>query len=448
MSRIFGTDGVRGVANRTLTPELAMALGRSAARELAGGGRGPIYVGKDTRISGDMLEAALVAGITSAGVDAVLLGVIPTPGVAYLTRREHATAGAVISASHNPMPDNGIKFFYGDGFKLPDDAEDRIAAGLEQAALAGAPGAGERPEGADVGRIRSDEGAWQRYGAYLAGLGQPLHGLRIVVDCANGAAWQVSPWVLRQLGADCQAINVSPDGLNINVDCGSTHPQALQAAVRQAGAHVGLAHDGDADRLIAVDEHGDLVDGDRILTICGLDLLRANRLPGRAVAATLYSNLGLQLALQNEGGEVVTTKAGDRYVLEAMRQQGLTLGGEQSGHVIFLEHSTTGDGILTALQLLGVVQRTGRPLSELAAQMTSVPQVLLNVQVRAKAWEDNQAVQAAIADGRDALGRTGRLFVRTSGTEPLIRVLAEGLDAAQVDMIARQVAAVIERELG
>jgi phosphoglucosamine mutase len=440
MSRLFGTDGVRGVANATLTPELAMALGRSAARVLAAKHQGPIYVGKDTRISSDMLEAALAAGITSAGVDAVLLGVLPTPAVAYLTHSEQAAAGVVISASHNPVEDNGIKFFHGNGYKLPDETEDRIAAELHDN--------DERPIGAAVGRIHNDTDAWQRYGAYLTRLGDQLSGLRIVIDCANGAAWQVAPWVMSQLGAECQVIYAEPDGVNINVNCGSTHPQALQQAVRRAGAHIGLAHDGDADRLIAVDERGEIVDGDHILAICGLHMLRSGRLPKNTIVATVYSNMGLQLTMQKVGGKVITTKAGDRYVLEAMLQHDLSLGGEQSGHIIFHQHSTTGDGILTAIQLLSIVKQSGLPLSELSAQMIDVPQVLINVPVRVKEWEQNPLVQEAIKQAEAALGTNGRLFVRTSGTELLVRVLAEGTDAFQVQQQADMVAEVLKRELG
>lgn len=440
MGRLFGTDGVRGIANEALTPELAMALGQSGARQLAGGSRGPIYVGRDTRISGQMLEAALVAGITSAGVDAVLLGVLPTPAVAHLTRTEHATAGVMISASHNPVEDNGIKFFYGDGYKLPDETEDRIEAALHAEWT--------RPVGAGVGRVRHDADAWRRYGAYLVSLGQPLAGLRVVIDCANGAAYHVAPWVLQQLGATCLVVHAAPNGENINVRCGSTQPESLQEAVPAHQAHIGLAFDGDADRLIAVDEKGELVDGDHILAICGLDMLRAGRLPKQTLAATIYSNMGLQLALQRAGGRVLSTKAGDRYVLEAMRDHGLTLGGEQSGHVIFLEHTTTGDGLLTAIKLMSVQQKAGLPLSELAAQMVSAPQVLKNVRVRSKLWEGNATITAAIDAAQKDLGHTGRLFVRASGTEPLVRVLAEGSDQALVEKAAEQVAAVLQKELG
>jgi len=440
MGRLFGTDGVRGVANRGLTPELALSLGRSAAKILKQGKSGEIYIGRDTRISGDMLEAALVAGITSAGANAVLLGVVPTPGVAHLVRAEGALAGVVISASHNPMEDNGIKFFSGDGFKLSDELEDEIAARLEDRS--------NLPIGREIGRVRRDEEAWLRYGRHLAGLGVPLHGLRVVVDCANGAAWQVAPWVLRELGADCLAINAAPNGININVGCGSTHPEQLQQAVLAHGAQVGLAHDGDADRLIAVDEKGQVVNGDQILAICALHDLEKGLLPKNTVAATVYSNLGLHLALKARSGKVLVTKAGDRYVLEAMLRENLKLGGEQSGHVIFLDYSTTGDGIITALQLLRIMIRSGRPLSELAAQMPMVPQVLLNVPVRSKAWEGNPAIQEVIGRVAGRLGGDGRIFVRSSGTESLIRVLAEGLEEDLVKEAAAEVAAVIKRELG
>lgn len=439
MERLFGTDGVRGVANSELTPELALKLGRAGARVLAGHGE-TILVGRDTRISGDMLEAALVAGITAAGGKAVLLGVIPTPGVAYLTRVTGAAAGVVISASHNPVADNGIKFFSGDGYKLPDEVEDQIAAILDEL--------GDVPIGARVGRAVGDPEAWRRYADFLVGTSLPLAGMRILVDCANGAAFRVAPYVLERLGAQVIAINTQPDGVNINVNCGSTHPEQAQQAVRQCRADVGLTHDGDADRLIAIDERGELVDGDHILAICGLELLRQNRLPQNTVVATLYSNMGLELALRPEGGRVLTTKAGDRYVLEAMRENRLALGGEQSGHVIFLEHTTTGDGVLTALQLLSAMRRSGSKLSELASQMQAVPQSLVNVKVKDKAWESSALIQEVVGEAQSRLGSDGRLFVRASGTEPLIRVMAEGMDARLVAELTDKVAAVIRQELG
>lgn len=440
MARLFGTDGVRGIANRELSPELALGLGRAGASVLARHGHNPILVGRDTRISGDMLEAALVAGITSAGVDAVLVGVIPTPAVAYLTKSMKAAAGVVISASHNPVVDNGIKFFAEGGLKLSESLEDEIAARIGST--------GELPIGEGVGRAHTDDKAWKGYAAFLVSLSSSLQGLRIVIDAAHGAAWHIAPYVLSHLGAEVIPIHVEPNGTNINVECGSTHPATLQRAVLAHRADAGLAFDGDADRLIAVDERGQIVDGDHLLVIFGLDMLRQGELKKKTVAATLYSNLGLHRALERHGGHVLTANAGDRYVLEAMLDAGLNLGGEQSGHIIFLDHATTGDGVLSALQLLGVMQRTGQKLSVLAAQMERVPQRLVNAHVCSKGWENNEAVRQAIAEAERQLAGQGRLLVRTSGTEPLVRVMAEGLDAVRVEELAKGVAAVIERELG
>ncbi|HHT26988.1 MAG TPA: phosphoglucosamine mutase [Firmicutes bacterium] len=439
MDRLFGTDGVRGVANSVLTAELALQLGRAGAQALTDG-RGSILVGRDTRISGDMLEAALVAGIASTGAEAILLGVVPTPAVAYLTRRFGVEAGVVISASHNPVADNGIKFFSGDGYKLSDEVETQIEASLGETL--------PLPVGAGVGRINREEDAWLQYAQALISAGAPLDGFKLVVDCAAGAAYHIAPYVFERLGADVEVINAVPNGVNINVNCGSTHPEQVKEAVLAYQADVGIAFDGDADRVIAVDERGRIVNGDVILAICGVDLLRAGTLPHNTVVATQYSNLGLELALRKEGGRLVTTQAGDRYVLEKMRVHGYTLGGEQSGHIIFLQHATTGDGILTALQLLSIMKRTGQKLSALAEIMQPVPQQLLSVRVGNKNWVDNAVIQAEIAAKQALLGEQGRLFVRASGTEPLLRVLVEGLDGRQVEEIARDVAAVIAAELG
>ncbi|MGI5872172.1 MAG: phosphoglucosamine mutase, partial [Bacillota bacterium] len=434
----------RGVANRDLQPELAFALGRAAAFVLTRGKQNArMVIGRDTRVSGEMLEAALVAGITSAGVQAERLGVIPTPGVAYLVRKLGADAGVMISASHNPVPDNGIKFFSGDGFKLPDEVEDEIEALLYSEKL-------PRPTGIEVGRVVDRTDATELYIEFLKStIYQSLAGLKIVVDCGFGAAYRVAPETYRALGAEVVALNAENDGTRINVGCGSTHPEMLQEAVKAHKANLGIAHDGDADRIIAVDETGALVDGDRIMAICGLDRLERGQLPKQTIAVTVYSNLGLHEAFHQAGGKVKVTANGDRYVLEAMRENGLVLGGEQSGHIIFLEHNTTGDGVLTALQLLEVMARKGKPLSELAQVMRCFPQVLRNVPVRTKeGWEANPRISAAIAKAEELLAAKGRIFVRPSGTEQLIRVMAEGPEAELLERIVADVAGAIQEELG
>ncbi|MDD2422071.1 MAG: phosphoglucosamine mutase [Heliobacteriaceae bacterium] len=456
MGRLFGTDGVRGVANRELTPELAYRLGRAGAFVLKATAPHPrIVIGKDTRLSGDMLEGALVAGITSVGGEALAAGVLPTPGVACLTRMLGATAGIVISASHNPVEDNGIKFFAASGFKLPDAVEAEIeqyvfrtgetdgqvkAAGFSH--TDGLPA----PTGAGVGRVYPLTDAANRYIAFLRQtVSGNLKGFKIVVDGANGAAAQVAPRVLQELGAEVTPIFCQPDGTNINAGCGSTHPEALCRAVRDAGADLGLAYDGDADRLIAVDENGQIVDGDQIMATCALHLHRQGRLVNNLVAVTVMSNLGLHQALQRAGIKVVETTVGDRYVLEALQAHGGVLGGEQSGHILFLNHNTTGDGILTSLQLLSVMQETGRPLSALAGQMERYPQVLVNVRVKDKQCLEEPAIKAAIAAGRERLSGRGRILVRPSGTEPLIRVMGEGPDPVEVEQVVATVAAAFER---
>ena len=446
VGKLFGTDGVRGVANRDLTPELAFQLGRIGASVLAGRGERPrILIGRDTRVSGEMLESALAAGCASVGADVVRLGIIPTPGVAYLTRAMGAGAAAMISASHNPVPDNGIKFFGGDGYKLPDEVEDEIECllSVEEDRL-------PRPTGIGVGRIHDDPEAWRRYAAFLESTcRERLGGLKIVVDCGFGAAFAVAPEVLRALGADPICLHDAPDGSRINVRCGSTHPHALQAEVLARHADLGLAHDGDADRVIAVDERGRVVDGDHLMAICALERLADGTLPRKAIAATVYSNLGLREALRSAGGDVVVTPNGDRYVLEAMRREGLAIGGEQSGHIIFLEHNTTGDGILTGLQVLATLVRSGRTLSELASRMPSFPQILENVPVAAKdRLAGNEVINEAVATAEEELAGRGRIFVRASGTESLVRVLAEGPDAEELRRIVASVAAVVQRELG
>jgi phosphoglucosamine mutase len=454
VGKLFGTDGVRGLANADLTPELALALGRAAVGELlaeGAGGEGPaparpaVLVGRDPRASGTLLESALVAGILSAGGDVLAAGVVPTPAVAFLTRHFGAAAGAVISASHNAMPDNGIKFFGPEGFKLPDAVEDRIEAALGTQDH-GAP----RPTGAGVGVLRpAADDAVEAYLAHLLEGIPDLDGLEVVVDCANGSAAEIAPEAYRRAGAKVTAVAADPDGHNINDGVGSTHPEHVQAALARSGARVGLAHDGDADRLLAVDEHGTLVDGDVILAICALDARDRGELPTNTVVTTVMTNLGFRQAMDHHGIAVTQTAVGDRYVLEAMRAGGHTLGGEQSGHLIFLDRATTGDGLLTGLRLLSVVARTGRPLSELATVMRRLPQVLVNVRVADRhALEGATAVWKAVEQEQARLGDTGRVLVRPSGTEALVRVMVEAETQEEANATADRLAAVVAAELG
>jgi len=444
MTRLFGTDGVRGVANEELTPELAYQLGRAGAHVLTGGATRPrILVCRDTRISGGMLEAALAAGIASAGADAVLLGVLPTPGCAILVQRMHADAGVMISASHNPVADNGIKFFSSTGYKLPDHVEDEIERNLHGDGL-------PRPTGPDVGRIYQDPSAAEAYGDFLIEeAGSALDGMHIAVDCAHGAACQVVPRVFHTLGARLDMVCSAPDGVNINHQCGSTQPETILQFRHQTGAQVGITYDGDADRVLMVDEQGDLVDGDAILAICARQYMERGELRGSKVAATVYSNGGLQRCLEDMGAGLEVTKAGDRYVLEAMQNQQLVLGGEQSGHIIFLDHSTTGDGILTSLKVLQAMVETGQPLCQLRRILTVYPQQLVNVKVRTKmGWDTNVVVQDAIKAAEDRLAPQGRIFVRPSGTEPLIRVMAEHPREGQAREAAAMTADCIKQQLG
>ncbi len=442
MGKYFGTDGVRGIANTELTPELAFRLGRAGAYVLAEEHPRPtIVVGKDTRISGDLLESALIAGILSVGADVLKVGVVSTPAVAYLTNTMDAEAGVVISASHNPVRDNGIKFFSRDGFKLPDEVEDRIEQLLdeEEDRL-------PRPIGEDVGRVRELPDAVERYVSYLAStIAGDLTGLKIVLDCAHGAAHRIGPELFARLGANVIALNNQPTGTNINVECGSTHPQALCQAVVQHQADLGLAFDGDADRIIAVDERGELVDGDFIMAILASQMKNEGRLPKDSLVVTVMSNLGLVVAMRNLRVNLVTTKVGDRYVLEAMRRDGLSLGGEQSGHIIMLDHNTTGDGVLTGLQLAHVCHKQGKPLSTLASVMQRFPQVLINVKVGDKERVMNDdGVKAAVTEAERELGETGRILVRPSGTEAIVRVMVEAQDHDTAHQIADRVAHVIK----
>ncbi len=451
MTRLFGTDGVRGVANTELTPELCLYLGRAAGTLLTEGERQErprLLVGCDTRRSGPMLQSALIAGANSVGIDCVVAGVIPTPGVAHLTRTGGFDAGVMISASHNPVEDNGIKFFSSNGFKLTDAQEDAIEAQVRR--LQKGEDSLARPVGAGVGTQREEPDLIDQYADYLVhSFPVDLSGHTLVIDCGNGASSQLAETVLGRLGAHVIPLNAHPDGLNINVGCGSTHPEVLQEAVLEYGADGGLTFDGDADRVLAVDERGTLIDGDHILAALGISMLNKQALSGNAVAATKYSNGGLRIALEKHGGRLVETAAGDRYVLEAMRAQGLLLGGEQSGHVILLEHNTTGDGLLTGLALLQTAVEEGAPLSCLREQMTPLPQILTNVRVKSKqGWQENAAIAAAIRQGEEALGAHGRIFVRASGTEPVIRVMGEGPEHDVVTRAVASVADVIERELG
>ena len=419
MARLFGTDGVRGVANRDLTPELVFRLGRAAVRALGAGERPSLVVGRDTRASGEMLEAALAAGICSAGGDVLHLGVIPTPGVAFLVTDLGATAGAVISASHNPPEYNGIKFFSAEGMKLPDAVEGEIERLVDDEA-------GPRPQ--DPGRIvQEDEDGAERYLEHLVAAAEgTLGGMTVVVDCANGAAHGLAPALLERLGAEVYAIGDAPDGSNINVGFGATSPEAMAEAVRRFGADAGVAHDGDADRAILADAEGNLVDGDQILAACAIDMHEEGALAKDTVVTTTMANLGFRRAMEDAGIAILETDVGDRYVLEEMLRSGAVLGGEQSGHVIFLDRATTGDGLLTAARFLGLSRRKGVSVAELAACMQRFPQVLVAVEVGDRdAVARAEAVWQAVAAAEAALGSRGRVLVRPSGTEPVVRVMVE-----------------------
>ncbi len=449
--RLFGTDGVRGLANADLTPALALELATSAAHvliekhlidETGARPRPRAVIGRDPRASGEMLEAATAAGLAGAGVDVVLLGVVPTPAVAYLTGALGADVGVVISASHNPMPDNGIKLFTAGGFKLDDAVEQAIED--DMVARRADPGRWTPPTGVDVGRIWPDPGAGDKYVQHLlASSPTSLGRLKVVVDCANGAASVLAPETYRRAGAEVIVLAGRPDGLNINDGVGSTHLEGLRAAVVEHGADLGIAHDGDADRCLAVAADGSDVDGDAILGILAAALREEGRLVGDTVVGTVMANLGFHRAMAGAGITVLTTAVGDRYVLEAMREGGFTLGGEQSGHVILADHATTGDGVLTALQLMGRVAATGRPLGELASIVTKFPQVLVNVRVADKAAAQAPVVQAAVAQAVAELGDSGRVLLRPSGTEPLVRVMVEAETQEQADRIAQRVAEVV-----
>ena len=449
MARLFGTDGVRGEANVTLLPEMAYRLGRAATIYFGKeADEAPlILIGRDTRLSGEMLEAALTAGICSAGGRAMLAGVIPTPAVAYLARRHKAKAGIVISASHNPFHDNGIKFFGGDGYKLPDAVEDELEAIVHQLET---DDIYPRPSGENVGHIEYRTDLLNQYIEFvLSTCTERFDGMHIVLDCANGAAYEVMPKILRELGAKVKVIHALPNGININDNCGSTHLESLQKAVIENHADFGIAHDGDADRCLCVDEKGQIMDGDHMLVICSQDMMKKGTLPYNTVVTTVMANIGFHKAIKENGGRAEITQVGDRYVLENMLKNGYKIGGEQSGHIIFTDYSTTGDGPITALQVLSSIKRSGKKASELNALMTTYPQLLLNVKVATKeGWETNEAIKAAIDNGNKELGADGRILVRPSGTEPLIRVMAEGTDQSQLEKICHSIADVVKREQG
>jgi phosphoglucosamine mutase len=438
---LFGTDGVRGLANADLTPELAMAVANAAARVLVAhdaSHRPLAVVGRDPRASGEMLEAAVVAGLTSAGADVLRAGVLPTPAVAFLTGDYGADLGVVLSASHNPMPDNGIKLFAAGGQKLPDDVELEIEEATDTEPDI-------RPIGAAIGRVRDAVDASERYLAHLAAaVPVPLDGLHVVVDCAHGAAARVAPELYRRAGARVTVVAAEPDGLNINDGVGSTHLDGLAAQVRRVGADLGIAHDGDADRCLAVDASGAVVDGDQILAVCALALHERGLLKADTVVATVMSNLGFHHAMRAARIDVLTTAVGDRYVLDALRAKGLNLGGEQSGHLIFLDAATTGDGLLTAMYLMARMAQSRAPLAELASVVHRLPQVLLNVPVLDKAAVAcSAAVAAAVAAAEAELGEHGRVLLRPSGTEELVRVMVEAPSQQQADAVAARVAAVV-----
>ncbi|MFE5324369.1 phosphoglucosamine mutase [Paenibacillus sp. NPDC056579] len=446
MGKYFGTDGVRGVANQELTPELAYKIGRCGGYVLAGQVEKPnVLIGRDTRISGTMLEAALVAGLLSIGANVIRLGVVSTPAVAYLTRTMKADAGVMISASHNPVEDNGIKFFGGDGYKLSDETELEIER-LMDAEVDELP----RPVGGDLGTAEDNEQAKYQYLDFLKStVKSSFKGFKIALDCANGSAYELAPKVFEALGAEVITVGAEPNGRNINDHCGSTHPEALQKVVLEHKASIGLAFDGDADRLIAIDEKGEEVDGDFILSICGHALNEAGLLNNSTIVTTVMSNIGFFKGIEAVGLKAAKTAVGDRYVMEEMRKGGYNLGGEQSGHVIFLDYNTTGDGILTALQLMDTLVQSGKKLSDLKQIMRKYPQKLVNVRVADKSkWKENEAIGQAIRKVEEELGDNGRVLVRPSGTESLIRVMAEGPDKAQVEAYVQDIAGVIQQELG
>ena len=452
--KLFGTDGIRGVANiEPVTAETALKLGRAAAHVFAQNrsssrtGRLKIVIGKDTRLSGYMLENAMVAGLTSLGADALIIGPLPTPGVAYITRSLRADAGIVLSASHNPYEDNGIKFFRHDGYKLDDEIEARIENLVFSGEIENI-----RPTATKIGKAYRIDDALGRYVEFAKQSfprGFTLESLRIALDCGNGAAYKSSPCILRELGADLVVINNHPNGTNINANCGSTHPEQIQKLVRECKAQIGITHDGDADRVLLCDENGDLVDGDEIMAIAAVDHLQRGCLEGKTLVATVMSNFGLDETLESRGGKVLRTKVGDRYVIEAMLRDGHNVGGEQSGHMIFRDHASTGDGIVSALQILRVMIETGKPLSELRKVLKKYPQAQRNLRVKDKPPLDTlPEVQKLLAAAEADLSGKGRVLLRYSGTEPKIRLLIEGRDQAAIDAHADRIAEALRAEIG
>jgi phosphoglucosamine mutase len=435
--KLFGTDGIRGKANHyPMTGEIAFEVGRAAAYVLRKkNGRNKILIGKDTRLSGYMLESALTSGICSMGTNVALVGPMPTPGIAFVTRSLRVDAGVVISASHNPYDDNGIKFFSSDGFKLPDAIESEIEKTMFSQRLEKI-----RPEGAGIGKAVRIDDASGRYIEYVKSSfpkGRTLEGMKIVIDCSNGSAYKITPDVLKELGANVIAINDKPDGININANCGATHPEAMQRSVLEHKADIGIAHDGDADRTIICDERGEIVDGDKLMAICALDLKKDGKLNGNTIVATVMSNIGFELFLKKSGIKVLRTKVGDRYVVEEMVKKGCNLGGEQSGHIIFLDYNTTGDGPITALQILSTMCRREKSLSELASYIPIYPQVLVNVPVKKiKNIDDIPKIKTAIKKADKKL-ENGRILVRPSGTEPKIRVMVEGDNMDEIAEVIR-----------
>jgi phosphoglucosamine mutase len=447
--KLFGTDGIRGVANvDPMTGEMAIQLGRAIAhlfKEVKGKHR--IVIGKDTRLSGYMLETALASGICSMGADVMLVGPLPTPGIAFITTSMRANAGVVISASHNPYYDNGIKIFSRDGFKLPDDMEKQIEELIFSDNLQSL-----RPTASEVGKAHRIDDAVGRYVVFLKNTfpnDLTLEGLRIVLDCAHGAGYRVAPTVFEELGAEVIAVGVDPDGENINAGCGSLYPQVISRLVLEKEADLGIALDGDADRIVFVDSHGREVDGDHILAICGLDMLSQARLKKQTLVTTVMSNLGLEKAIQKAGGKIVRTQVGDRYVVEEMLRGNYNLGGEQSGHTIFLDFNTTCDGVLTALQVLAIMVREGRPLDELAKAMEPLPQVLYNVEVKAKKnLSEIPEIQRRIQAIERSFGQSGRLLIRYSGTEPLLRIMLEGENEATLHQLGQELVALVKKHVG
>jgi len=448
MGRLFGTDGIRGRVNsHPMQPELVLRLGLAAGQYFRNGSRRHrVVIGKDTRLSGYVFESALTSGFCAAGMDVFLVGPMPTPAISFLTRSMRADLGVVISASHNPYMDNGIKFFDKDGFKLADEAENEIAAMVTNQDFAW-----DYPAYDQVGRARKIQDSPGRYIVELKHsfpAGMTLDGLTIVLDCAHGAAYRVAPLIFEELGAKVVTLGVEPDGLNINKGCGSLHPEGLAAKIREHRADIGLALDGDADRLIVVDEHGTVLDGDQIMAVCADEMLSRGTLSGNTLVATVMSNMALEVFMQERGGRLVRTKVGDRYVVEEMRRGGYLLGGEQSGHLVFMEHSTTGDGTLAALQLLRIMVARQRPISEIAGLLTPFPQKLVNVKVKRKVpFADVPSIQAAVKNAEERLGRTGRVLLRYSGTESLARIMVEARDESLVNDLCDDLTQAVESGL-